>query len=78
MTAELFVEDFKITPFWWEAAPPREINDPLPDIVDVAVIGGGYAGLSTALELARNGSDVVVLEAEAFGHGASSRSGGGV
>ena len=78
MDAELFTEDFKITPYWWEAAPPREINDPLPEAADVVIVGGGYAGLSTALELARNGTKAVVLEAEEFGHGASSRNGGGV
>ena len=78
MVAELFTEDSKDTPYWWEAAPPRQIDDPLPDAADVVVVGGGYAGLSTALELARNGGNAVVLEAEAFGHGASSRNGGGV
>ena len=46
--------------------------------LDVAVVGGGYTGLSTALELARNGVDVVVLEAEAFGYNASGRNSGGV
>ncbi|MDP6689531.1 MAG: FAD-binding oxidoreductase [Alphaproteobacteria bacterium] len=78
MDAKLFTEDFKITPYWWEAAPPRKINDPLPETADVVIVGGGYAGLSTALELARNGTKAVVLEAEDFGHGASSRNGGGV
>ena len=40
------------------------------------VIGAGYAGLTTARELARKGHDVVVLEAECVGWGASGRNGG--
>ncbi len=43
---------------------------------DVCVIGGGYTGLTTALELAERGYDVVVLEAQACGWGASGRNGG--
>jgi len=43
---------------------------------DVAVIGGGVAGLSTALHLAEAGVSVTVLEADVPGHGASGRSGG--
>lgn len=49
---------------------------PLPEKVDVAVIGGGYTGLSAARTLARQGVKVSVLEAETFGWGASSRNGG--
>jgi glycine/D-amino acid oxidase-like deaminating enzyme len=44
----------------------------------VAIIGAGYLGLSTALALAENGVAVTVLEAEAPGHGASGRNGGQV
>ncbi len=43
---------------------------------DVCVVGGGYTGLTTALELAERGFDVVLLEAERCGWGASGRNGG--
>ena len=45
---------------------------------DVCVVGGGYAGLSAALELAQRGYEVVVLEAQRLGWGASGRNGGQV
>jgi glycine/D-amino acid oxidase-like deaminating enzyme len=48
----------------------------LADSVDIAVVGGGYCGLSAARTLAKRGVKVVVLEAESFGWGASSRNGG--
>lgn len=43
---------------------------------DVCVIGGGYTGLSAALHLRQRGFDVVLLEAERIGWGASGRNGG--
>lgn len=43
---------------------------------DVAIVGGGLAGLSAALELAGQGFDVVVLEAREVASGASGRNGG--
>lgn len=46
--------------------------------VDVAVIGAGYTGLSTALHLAERGFDTVVVEAHRVGFGASGRNGGQV
>ena len=45
---------------------------------DVCVIGGGYTGLSAALHLRKKGYDVVLLEAERVGWGASGRNGGHV
>lgn len=48
----------------------------LASTTDVAIIGGGYTGLSAARELARMGIDVTVLERNHVGWGASSRNGG--
>ena len=44
--------------------------------VDVAIVGGGFTGLSAALHLAQAGVSVAVLEAETPGWGASGRNGG--
>jgi glycine/D-amino acid oxidase-like deaminating enzyme len=64
--------------FWaTTVAPPAFAASPeLPDSVDVAVVGGGFCGLSAARTLAKRGVSVAVLEAESFGWGASSRNGG--
>ncbi|GDX04400.1 FAD-binding oxidoreductase [Buttiauxella sp. A111] len=43
---------------------------------DVCVVGGGYTGLSSALQLSEMGYDVVLLEAARIGFGASGRNGG--
>ena len=45
---------------------------------DVCVVGGGYTGLSAALHLAEAGLDVVLVEAQRVGWGASGRNGGQV
>jgi glycine/D-amino acid oxidase-like deaminating enzyme len=49
---------------------------PLPEQVDVAILGGGYTGLSAARTLANAGASTAVLEAQTIGWGASSRNGG--
>src|SRR5512139_1915155 len=43
---------------------------------DVAIVGGGLAGLSAAIELHDRGFDVVLVEAQQIGWGASGRNGG--
>ena len=64
-------------PWWWEAVPAIEGDQsPLPARSDVAIVGGGYTGLSAALTLSRAGRSVIVFEAQRLGHGASSRNGG--
>ncbi|MCX2723693.1 NAD(P)/FAD-dependent oxidoreductase [Roseibium salinum] len=45
---------------------------------DVCIVGGGYTGLSAALHLAEDGVNVVLLEANRLGWGASGRNGGQV
>ncbi|MEM8489527.1 MAG: FAD-binding oxidoreductase [Pseudomonadota bacterium] len=43
---------------------------------DIAVIGGGFSGVNTAIELAERGFEVTLLEANRIGWGASGRNGG--
>lgn len=67
--------DFKPEPYWWERVPRPPIEAAtLPAKADVVIVGSGYAGLHAAIELARKGRAVCVLEAQSAGFGASSRS----
>lgn len=63
---------------WWdETVQPPDWPVQSGELkVDVAVIGGGFTGLSAALHLAEGGTSVAVLEAETPGWGASGRNGG--
>ena len=65
------------SPYWWEhgAALP-DLPETPPANASLAIIGAGYTGLSAALFAARQGVDVVVLEAGVPGIGASTRNGG--
>ncbi|SEP30100.1 Glycine/D-amino acid oxidase [Methylobacterium sp. ap11] len=63
---------------WAAGAVPAGRFGPLDRDVqaDVAIVGGGYTGLSAALALAERGERALVLEANAIGWGASGRNGG--
>ncbi|MCW7536844.1 FAD-binding oxidoreductase [Aquabacterium sp. A7-Y] len=66
---------------YYAATAPREARHPPlqgETQVDVAVVGGGLAGLSAAIELAERGFSVALLEARQLGWGASGRNGGQV
>ncbi len=64
--------------YWLDTLAPAPLSSSaeLPDLVDVAVIGAGFCGLSASRTLAKRGAKVAVLEAETAGWGASSRNGG--
>jgi glycine/D-amino acid oxidase-like deaminating enzyme len=68
----------KTIPFWLDDFPrPVDLPAaPLPERVDVAIVGGGYTGLSAARILARGGASVAVLEQDEIGSGASGINGG--
>jgi glycine/D-amino acid oxidase-like deaminating enzyme len=71
--------DYSDVSFWLATCPPYQPNAPLQGEVhaDVAIIGGGFTGMSTAyyLRKADPSLKVVVLESEVIGFGASGRNG---
>ncbi len=70
-------DDLILRPLWWDDRKRIALPEPvLPQKVDVAIVGGGYTGLSAALTAAHGGATVVVFDAEDPGDGASSRNGG--
>lgn len=60
---------------WDKSAAETAVSAPLDGdmATDVAIVGGGFTGLSTALHLAQRGQDCLVLEAEKIGFGGSGR-----
>jgi glycine/D-amino acid oxidase-like deaminating enzyme len=74
------MKDYSDISFWLATYGPYTPNPTLQGdlAVDVAIIGGGFTGLSTAINLRKEapGLQVVVLEGEVIGFGASGRNGG--
>lgn len=72
---------YEATSFWLETCDDDLTPRPAlsgDDVVDVAILGGGYSGLWTAYYLLRDnpGISVAVIEKEIVGYGASGRNGG--
>ncbi|WP_254678048.1 NAD(P)/FAD-dependent oxidoreductase [Agrococcus sp. SGAir0287] len=68
----------KMHSYWLDTATPSGdyTQTPLPKEVDVAVVGAGFTGLSTAYHAAKAGKSVAVLETNTVNWGASGRNGG--
>ena len=68
----------QLTPFWTDRTPipPDLPRSELPAAADVVVVGSGVTGLNAALELAKAGVSVAVLDQQEIGWGASSRNAG--
>jgi glycine/D-amino acid oxidase-like deaminating enzyme len=78
--SSVFTDDFVERSYWLAPAILPALTAPqgVPSTVDVAIIGGGYTGLSAAAVTARGGRSTLVLEAEHLGFGCSARNGGQV
>lgn len=69
------MSDMRPVSLWAKTAAEEELSHPFePDRhVDVAIVGGGYTGLSTALHCAEKGLSAQVIEAHHIGFGGSGR-----
>ena len=65
---------------WWDGLVRGDAHPPLETdaTAQYAIVGGGYTGLWTAyfLKLIQPDADIVLVEAQRIGHGASGRNGG--
>ena len=80
------MEEYSVSPFsqikeatyWTDPHPTTKnySNKPLPQKTDVLVIGSGYTGVVTALQLKKAGVDVTLIDKGRIGSEASSKNGG--
>ncbi len=65
---------------WNSVSPTRATSAPLNTEIttQVAIVGGGFTGLSTALHLAKKGCKVCIIEGKTIGWGGSGRNNGQV
>jgi glycine/D-amino acid oxidase-like deaminating enzyme len=65
-------------PYWLDPPPLAKSfhKIPLPDKIDVLIVGGGYTGITAAIRLRQNGAEVTVIDREQLGSAASARNGG--
>jgi glycine/D-amino acid oxidase-like deaminating enzyme len=63
---------------WDISAEEKKVDNPMTGDIstEVAIVGGGFTGLSTALHLGEKGIESHILEAETIGHGGSGRNAG--
>ena len=66
----------QFSPYWWQDQPQYRNTEVPPTKADCVVVGAGFTGLSAAFTLAKAGRQVLVLDGEAIGFGASTRNGG--
>ena len=79
MADNIFTDEFKTSPYWWDKTPRPALEHRLPPgKIDVAVIGCGYTGLNAALVTARGGRSTAIFDAGDAGFGCSTRNGGQV
>ena len=77
MADNIFTDEFKTSPYWWDKTPRPALEHRLPPgKIDVAVIGCGYTGLNAALVTARGGRSTAIFDAGDAGFGCSTRNGG--
>ena len=77
MANNLFTDDLKTSPYWWDKTPrPALARSEPPAKIDVAVIGSGYTGLNAALVTLRGGRSTAIFDTGDAGFGCSTRNGG--
>jgi len=68
------MQELNESPLWWNNTLPIPMtHSSLPERSDVVVVGGGFSGISAALELRRSGIEVAVIDKAWPGNGACSR-----